>query len=50
MPDAKYLSTSVAKMQDTIDWGYNRSLVHKLPDQPFGLSEYDDRVVMDGGI
>ena len=50
MPDAKYLSTSVAKMQDTIDWGYNRRLVHKLPDQPFGLSEYNDRVIMEGGI
>ena len=46
--DANYLCTPVAKMQDTIDWGYNQSLIHKLPDQPFGLSEYNDRVIMEG--
>ena len=50
MPDAKYLCTPVAKMQDTIDWGYNRSLVHTLPNQPFGLSEYNDSMIVAGGI
>lgn len=50
MPDADYLCTPVAKMQNTIEWGYNRSLIHELPDKPFGLSGYDDRVVMIGGI
>ena len=50
MPDAKYLCTPVAKMPDTIDWGYNQSLIHKLPDQPFGLQEYKDRMIMAGGI
>jgi len=43
MPKAKYLCTPVAKMQDTIDWGYSRSQVQELPDQPFGISEYNDR-------
>ena len=50
MPKAKYLCTPMAKMQDTIEWGYNRSLVHELPDQPFGLQEYNNRVIMEGGI
>jgi uncharacterized protein len=50
VPDAEYLCTPVAKMQDTIKWGYNRSLIHELPNQPFGLSGYDDRVSMAGGI
>lgn len=38
MPHAKYLCTPLGKKQETIDWGYERSLVHKLPAQPFGLS------------
>ena len=50
MPDADYLCTPVAKMQDTIKCGYNRSLIQKLPYHPFGLLEYNDRVIMDGGI
>jgi uncharacterized protein len=50
MPKAKYLCTPMAKMLDTIDWGYNRSLVHELPDKPFDLSGYNDRVSMAGGI
>jgi hypothetical protein len=50
VPDAEYLCTPVAKMQGTIKWGYNRSLIRDLPDKPFGLSGYDDRVIMDGGI
>ena len=40
MPDADYLCTPMAKQQETIDWGYSRSLVREMPDQPFGLSEY----------
>ena len=50
MPDAYYLCTPMAKMQETIDWGYNRSRIHKLPDQPFGLSEYNDHMIMAGGF
>ena len=49
MPDPDYLCTPLAKMSDIIEWGYNRSLIHKLPDQPFGLSEYNGRVTMVGG-
>ena len=37
VPDADYLCTPVAKMKDTIKWGYNRSLIQDLPDKPFGL-------------
>ena len=40
----------VAKMQDTIEWVYNRNLIRELPDHPFGSSEYDDRVILMGGI
>jgi hypothetical protein len=50
MPDAEYLCTPVAKMQETIKWVYNRSLIQELPDHPFGLSEYDDRVIMMGAF
>ena len=50
MPDANYLCTPVAKKQDTIEWGYTRSLVHELPDQPFGIPGDNERVIMDGGI
>ncbi len=50
MPDAKYLCTPMAKMQDTIDWGYSRSRIHELPDQPFGLSGYNDRVMIAADI
>ena len=50
MPDADYLCTPMAKMPDTIKWGYNRSLVHELPDQPFGLPEYNDRLIIDDGF
>jgi hypothetical protein len=44
VPDAEYLRTPVAKMQGTIECGYNRSLGDELPNNPFGLSEYEDRV------
>ena len=50
MPDDNYLCTPVAKMPETIEWVYNRSLIHKLPNQSFGLLEYDGRVTTAGGI
>jgi len=40
----------VGTMPDIIKWGYSRSLVHDLPGQPFGLSEYNGGVIVDGGI
>ncbi len=50
MPNAEFLCTPMAKMPDIIEWGYNRSLIHRLPDQPFGLSMYKDRVIRLDGI
>ncbi len=50
MPDPEYLCTSLAKMSDIIKWGYNRSLIHRLPGRPFGLSKYNEGVIMAGGI
>ena len=50
LPDAEYLCTPMAKMPDIIEWGSNRSLMHRLPDQPFGLSMYEDRAIMLDGI
>jgi len=40
MPRAEYLCSPMAKRQETIDWGYERSLVREMPDQPFGLLGY----------
>lgn len=50
MPDSKYLCTPVAKIPETIKWGYNRSLVHRLPDHPFGLPEYNDSKLIAASI
>ena len=40
IPLAEYLSTPMAKMQETIEWAYHRSLNdNELPESPFGLSK-----------
>ena len=37
-PDPRYLCTPLAKEKEIIEWGYRKSLIHKLPSLPFGLS------------
>ncbi len=39
-PDAKRLCTPMAKMSETIEWAYSRSINDKiLPEHPFGLKD-----------
>ena len=41
-PDPDRLCTPMAKMSETIEWAYHRSLNdNELPDQPFGLSKFE---------
>lgn len=40
-PDHERLCTPMAKMSETIEWAYHRSINYNdLPDQPFGLRDY----------
>jgi len=40
-PDADLLCTPMAKDPKMIEWAYQRSLVHELPKDPFGLSDFN---------
>jgi uncharacterized protein len=41
-PDPDRLCTKMAKEAKTIEWAYHRSIEeHELPDQPFGLSKFE---------
>ncbi len=38
-PDPNLLCTPLAKQKETIKWAYQRSLIHKLSEQTFGLDQ-----------
>lgn len=42
VPDANLLCTPMAKMPETIKWGFERSQIHELPEYPFGLAKKID--------
>lgn len=42
VPDPRYLCTPLAKTQEIVDWGYQKSLVRQLPQKPFGLDRYPE--------
>ncbi len=44
VPDAHFLSTPLAKMPETIEWGLRKSQRFELPDSPFGLSGARGRI------
>jgi len=39
-PNTDFLCTSLAKDEQFIEWAYQRSLVHELPENPFGLDGF----------
>lgn len=41
-PDPRLLCTGMAKQTETIEWAYERSLIHELPKRPFGLLLYEE--------
>jgi hypothetical protein len=42
VPDPKYLCTPLAKKKSLIDLGYEKSLIRKFPEMPFGLSGVEE--------
>lgn len=45
VPDPAFLCTPLAKTKDIVDWGYEKSLVRKFPEMPFGLSEIEGDII-----
>jgi len=44
VPNAHFLSTPLAKMPETIEWGLRRFQKFELPDSPFGLTEVSGKI------